>query len=201
MHVYNNNISSNNNNDSAVNIPLGGSSCPLFQVKLDWGRETGGPGEKTLWVRRRTNNKLKLHVMPGPALNLHHSGGKQILSPHAYHHCSHHWAIPTPSNMYCLDVFHTFFFTVHKNYMLIHRTYIVIFQQMKTSLKFFYFLVKESNICLRALWLSGKLHKNMLTIMHSSLDTSTREFTSVIHCVYMYVDLIDHYPNETFQGQ
>ena len=46
MHVYNNNINSNNNNDSAVNIPLGGSSCPLFQVKLDWGRETGGPGEK-----------------------------------------------------------------------------------------------------------------------------------------------------------
>ena len=41
----------------------------------------------------------------------------------------------------------------------------------------------------------------MLTIMHSSLDTSTREFTSVIHCAYMYVDLIDHYPNETFQGQ
>ena len=35
MHVYNNNINSNNNNDSAVNIPLGGSSCPLFQVKLD----------------------------------------------------------------------------------------------------------------------------------------------------------------------
>ena len=62
MHVYNNNINSNNNNDSAVNIPLGGSSCPLFQVKLDWGRETGGPGEKTLWVRSRTNNKLKLHV-------------------------------------------------------------------------------------------------------------------------------------------
>ena len=201
MHVYNNNINSNNNNDSAVNIPLGGSSCPLFQVKLDWGRETGGPGEKPfeqggepttnsshMWSQvlhwtctTVVGNKRSRHMLTTTALT--------------------HWAIPAPSNMYCLNVFHTFFFTVHKNYMLIHRTYIVIFQQMKTSLKFFYFLVKESNICLRALWLSGRLHKNMLTIMHSSLDTSTREFTSVIHCVYMYVDLIDHYPNETFQGQ
>lgn len=69
---------------------------------------------------------------------------------------------------------------------------------MKISLKFFYFLVKESNICLRVLWLLGRFYENMFIIMYSLLDMSIREFILVIYCAYMYVDLIDYYLNEIF---
>ena len=58
-----------------MDIPRGGSSCPLFPGRIGiWnvsfrdGRETEGPGKKTLGARMRTNHKLKPHVKPGPGM-------------------------------------------------------------------------------------------------------------------------------------
>ena len=58
-----------------MDISRGRSSCPLFPGRIGiWnvsfrdGRETEGPGKKTLGARMRTNHKLKPHVKPGPGM-------------------------------------------------------------------------------------------------------------------------------------